>query len=117
MKNHNSPYYRRGCSKPTLFLPKLPPEEHRFRVPQKIKAKNYYTIADGCKNVYKNSDAISDVGTSVIVDPCETSYMNLFINGVLQPYENYTVEAGKITLNTEDIPIKGAPIVLQMITI
>lgn len=41
--------------------------------------------------------------------------MNLFINGVLQPTKNYVVEQGRISLKTVDVPIKGAPIILQML--
>ncbi|TQE88079.1 DUF4183 domain-containing protein, partial [Ureibacillus terrenus] len=37
-----------------------------------------------------------------------------FINGVLQPKENYEVECGMLKLITEDLPPKGAPIILQM---
>ncbi|MGE7185090.1 DUF4183 domain-containing protein [Peribacillus sp. NPDC006672] len=34
------------------------------------------------------------------MDPFKISYMNLFINGVLQPRVNYTIEKGKLKLNT-----------------
>lgn len=40
--------------------------------------------------------------------------MNLFVNGVLQPKENYDVQRGVIKLNTLDVPPKGAPVILQM---
>ncbi|WP_356714735.1 DUF4183 domain-containing protein [Peribacillus sp. Bi96] len=57
------------------------------------------------------------MGNQTILDPSNTSFMNLFINGVLQPHANYTVEKGKLKLNTVDTPIKGAPIILQMFII
>ncbi|TKH05288.1 DUF4183 domain-containing protein [Peribacillus simplex] len=60
---------------------------------------------------------MTDIENQVIPDPSKVSYMNLFINGVLQPHDNYTVEKGKLKLNTIDIPIKGTPIILQMFII
>ncbi len=53
----------------------------------------------------------------MILPPCDVSYYNLFINGVLQPPDVYTVAKGKMFLQTDDIPIANAPIILQMITI
>ena len=38
---------------------------------------------------------------------------NLYINDVLQPRNNYKVEEGRLTLLTEDVPLKGSPIILE----
>lgn len=115
MNDHNSIHNNADNSKPVLFLPTIPPAIQWFRIPQKVHVINFYTISDGCKHVYTNCDAIPHSKSKNIMDPYEVSYMNLFINGVLQPIENYIVEKGKLTLKTVDVPIKNAPIILQML--
>ncbi|MGG0386001.1 DUF4183 domain-containing protein [Priestia filamentosa] len=52
-----------------------------------------------------------------ILSPSEVSYINLFINGLLQPQSNYQVEEGKLTLLVDEAPSEGVPITLQFITI
>ena len=75
----------------------------------------YYAISDGEKTEYRNGDAIySDKG---ILDPEEVSFINLYINGVLQPSVNYTVEENLLSLLTSDVPPQGVPIALEFITI
>ncbi|RID83678.1 DUF4183 domain-containing protein [Peribacillus asahii] len=107
----------RSNSKVYLNLPCIPKQEKRFISPKKVLVYEFYTISDGVSLVYKNKDALYEVAKQEILDPKEISYMNLFINGVLQPYENYTVKEGEINLKTVDVPIKGAPIILQMIKV
>lgn len=47
----------------------------------------------------------------------KVSYVNLFINGVLQPPVTYEIKEGILQLKTSDVPPEGAPINLQFITI
>lgn len=81
----------------------------------KVISHEFFVISNGEKRTYIESDALSDYGNQKILDPDTVSYMNLFINGILQPKMNYEVAEGKVTLLTEDIPFKGCPIILQMI--
>lgn len=81
-------------------------------------ATDYFVAAcDGIKNVFNDSDAISDYGGSGIPSPDEVSYFNLYINGALQPKTNYTVSQGRLTLNTSDIPPAGQLLTLEPIVI
>ncbi|WP_416149877.1 DUF4183 domain-containing protein [Salipaludibacillus sp. HK11] len=45
------------------------------------------------------------------------TFVDLFINGVLQPQENYKVTNGSLLLTTEIPPRKGVPIILQYVKI
>ncbi|MER1999326.1 MAG: DUF4183 domain-containing protein [Lysinibacillus sp.] len=85
--------------------------------PKKVSVIEFYTISDGLKKVYTDSDCIQDIGEQTITSPSNVSFMNLFINGVLQPKANYEVVEGALILKTYDIPDKGSPIILQMITL
>lgn len=85
--------------------------------PKKVTVMEFYTLSDGKKKVYTNSDCIQNIGEQFIKSPSNVSFMNLFINGVLQPKANYEVVEGALILKTLDIPDKGSPIILQMITL
>jgi len=100
--------------KPYLKIPHLPPTEFSFRPLKKIEVFEYYTHSNGKSRIYRNKDGITKGKYQKIIDPSTVSYMNLFINGVLQPKENYEVQCGMIKLKTADLPPKGAPIILQM---
>ncbi|MDD3392245.1 MAG: CotY/CotZ family spore coat protein [Bacilli bacterium] len=80
-----------------------------------VETSEYITVSDSIKRVYLNSDGIKDF--NVIPDPLTISYYNLFVNGMLQPPSFCTVVEGKMTLNTQDIPISGTYIILQFIKI
>jgi len=84
-----------------------------------LQAETYYynTISDGIKRVFTNDDELYAYGDKGIIDPGQVSFINLYINGVLQPSANYKVEKGLLTLLTSDIPHKGVPITLEFITI
>jgi len=90
-----------------------PPEPRR---PIQTTNLLYFALSDGEKSVYTDDDGLEQYSTTCILAPSEVSYINLFVNAVLQPTVNYQVEKGKLTLLTEDVPIKGATIVLQFIT-
>lgn len=86
-------------------------------VPQLLKAETYqYTAySDGLRNVYTDSDAVPLYSTSPILDPDGVTYLNLFVNGILQPLNLYTVRPGLLILN--DIPPRGVPLILQFVII
>lgn len=84
-----------------------------------IKVENYQynTVSDGVKREFTNDDEIKVYGDKGIPEPNLVSCLNLFINGVLQPEVNYTVNSGLLTLKTVDIPQKGVPIILEYLII
>ena len=86
-------------------------------IPLKTTNLLFFTYSDGQRSVYKNADGLEEYGITNIMSPNEVSYINLFINGILQPSVNYKVEEGKLTLLTENVPMKGAVIILQFISI
>ncbi|MBO1628583.1 DUF4183 domain-containing protein [Bacillus arachidis] len=88
-------------------------------VPSPIPTKNlmYFAFSDGQKLVYTNGDGVPALGTTQILPPSEVSYINLFINGMIQPQTEYQVTAGQLTLVGPNPPFKGVPIVLQFIII
>lgn len=106
----------KGC--PSIFpagLPPIPP------VPPTtvLKADNlmYAAISDGVRRIYTNADKVSGYDHSDILNPNSVSYMNLFVNAMLQPPSLYQVNEGVLVLLSEDIPLAGVPIMLQFIII
>lgn len=77
----------------------------------------YNALSDGIKKIYTNEDEIMEYGDRGILDPKSVSYYNLFINGVLQPRVNYEIEKGRLTLKTEDVPLKDSPIIITFISL
>ncbi|HFK1458467.1 TPA: DUF4183 domain-containing protein, partial [Bacillus cereus] len=77
----------------------------------------FYTFADGEKLIYTDSDGIAQYGTTHILSPDEVSYINLFINGILQPQPLYQVSTGQLTLLDNQPLSQGSSIILQFITI
>lgn len=102
---------------PPLLTLQIPDEPRvvRYVSPRQAKVYEYYSISNGYKRIFTDADTLCPYGEQRILPPHEVSYMNLFINAVLQPDKNYTVEEGKIILHTADLPMAGTPIVLQMI--
>lgn len=100
--------------KPYLILPDVPSTEIYVHIPKKMMVIEYFAIADGITNIFTEIDGVKELGNQKILDPSKVSYMNLFINAVLQPKENYEVKKGMICLKTEDVPICGATVILQM---
>ncbi|WP_085994238.1 DUF4183 domain-containing protein [Oceanobacillus senegalensis] len=84
-----------------------------------IQADNYqyYAISDGIKSIYTNEDELQEYGDRGILDPASVSYMNLFINGILQPQNQYEVKKGRLIFTSGDVPERGSPIILQFITL
>nr|WP_278044595.1 DUF4183 domain-containing protein [Priestia megaterium] len=77
----------------------------------------YFTFSDGQKRLYANNDGIAQYGITEILAPDEVSYINLFINGILQPHINYQIQKGSLALLTEEVPSKGVPIIIQFVLI
>ncbi|HDR8101176.1 TPA: DUF4183 domain-containing protein, partial [Bacillus cereus] len=72
----------------------------------------FYTFADGEKLIYTDSDGLAQYGTTHILSPDEVSYINLFINGILQPQPLYQVSTGQLTLLDNQPPSQGSSIIL-----
>jgi hypothetical protein len=83
----------------------------------KAETAQYLALAQGGKREYTDADKLLNYNSSDILNPRAVSYINLYINGALQPPVNYTVERGKLTLNTADLPPPGAPIILEFVKI
>ncbi|MFC7063163.1 DUF4183 domain-containing protein [Halobacillus seohaensis] len=83
----------------------------------KAETLEYITISDGVKKTYTNQDELEGYGSVGILDPACVSYINLYINGMLQPSTVYYVEEGALVLLVEDAPQKGVPLILQFIKI
>ncbi|PFR96669.1 hypothetical protein COK39_08590 [Priestia megaterium] len=98
-------------------MPVLPTKEFRYVFPKKVRIYEYYTVAGKNKRIFTDQDALKEYGTQHILDPESYSYSNLFINGVLQPSSNYSVQKGLLIINTEDIPLEKSPVILQMIKV
>ncbi|WP_224768220.1 DUF4183 domain-containing protein [Metabacillus idriensis] len=102
---------------PILSIPQLPKQEMRFSIPSKVHTYEFYALSNGYKRIFHDIDGLKGYGLQKILDPHDVSYVNLFINGVLQPKVNYDIAKGKILIKTQDIPIKGTPIILQMVKV
>jgi hypothetical protein len=77
----------------------------------------YFTFSDGEKFIYTNADALPQYGSTEILSLNDVSYINLFINGMLQPQTFYQVTEGALTLLVPQVPEKGVPIIIQFIII
>ncbi len=85
---------------------------------QLLRAQTYQynTYANGEK-IYTDTDELTMYGDKGILEPRQTSYQNLFVNGVIQPSINYIVKKGILILEVDDAPIKGTPISIQFISL
>jgi len=92
-------------------------KNEQISIPKKISNELYYTISDGIQVIYTNEDKIDSYQSVNIYSPDRVSYINLFINGLLQPSNSYKVEEGKLSLLTNVSPRRGTLIILQFITL
>ncbi|MCL1630575.1 DUF4183 domain-containing protein [Sporolactobacillus sp. CPB3-1] len=106
---------KKDIPKPFLNYPTVCGTEIQISLPASVKCFEFYTISDGLKRVYTNKDALKGYGQQRILDPCSTSFTNLFVNGILQPKASYEVGEGRLVFKTEDLPPAGVSIILQMI--
>lgn len=77
----------------------------------------FCAVSDGIKRRFTDADALREYGSYPIPSPNDVSMLNLYVNGMLQPQCNYSVEKGLLELTTSDIPVKGAPITLESLII
>jgi hypothetical protein len=83
------------------------------RRPITVYNNTFCAVSDGVKRRFTDADAQQQYGGYGIPAPEEVSMFNLYVNGIIQPGRNYTVSKGELTLTTTDVPIKGAPVVLE----
>lgn len=111
-------YETKNVPQPFISIPVLENiQERHFKSPKKVRTFEFCAKSDGRKKVFTENDALKEYGTQKILNPNEVSYMNLFINGMLQPKSNYGVAENQIQIKTEDVPLKGTPIILYMVII
>ncbi len=82
-----------------------------------VDSRQYSALSDGTRRIYTNDDVLKKYSNSGIPAPSDVSYSNLYVNGVLQPLPNYTVRRGLLTLNTENLPLKGQILTLESLVI
>ena len=98
-----------------IILQYLKIKEENNRL-MKAETYQYNTLASG-KKVYTNTDELTVYGNRGILDPQQISYLNLFINGVIQPKSNYIVEPGILILKAERVPVEGTPISIKFVSL
>jgi len=98
-----------------IILQYLKIKEENNRL-MKAETYQYNTLASG-KKVYTNTDELTVYGNRGILDPQQISYLNLFINGVIQPKSNYIVEPGILILKAERVPVEGTPISMKFVSL
>ncbi|WP_018305909.1 DUF4183 domain-containing protein [Desulfitobacterium hafniense] len=79
--------------------------------------QQYNALADGIKTAFTDNDELLIYGNQGIPDPGEISFINLYINGVLQPQTNYKVRSGLLILTVDSPPQKGVPVILESLII
>lgn len=77
---------------------------------------NYFVaVADGIKTIYTDADALPAYGDKGIPSPCEVSFFNLYVNGVLQPAPVYLLKKGSFELS--EAPKAGQYIILESVLV
>lgn len=122
--NLRSPYPQKGLSPlapkgcPDIYPGKEKPEPEPV-IPKLLKADTleFVTVSDGVKRIFSDQDGLAEYGNTTILSPDSVSYMNLFINAMLQPPTLYQVQKGMLILASKDVPQQGVPIILQFIRI
>lgn len=86
---------------------------------QLLKTEMYYycAVASGTTRTFTDQDRLPEYDSSPILDPDQVSYINLYINGMLQPPIVYEVRRGVLLVKTSDIPQAGVIIMLQFVKI
>lgn len=75
----------------------------------------YVAVADGVKTTFRNEDALTEYGDKGIPSPCDVSFVNLYVNGVLQPAPVYRMEKGLLELSSA--PETGQYVILESVII
>jgi hypothetical protein len=88
------------------------------RAKQRIPlARTYKYNALAHEKIFIQKSRAENVWQEGIPDPETVSFSNLFINAVIQPPANYSVQEGVLALNTSDLHLRNSPVSLQSITI
>lgn len=107
--------------RPLLFAPAGCPDIFPGKATQGqlLQTEMYYysAIANGATRLFTDQDRLLEYDSSVIMDPAQVSYVNLFINGMLQPPILYEVRKGSLLLKSSDAPQAGVMIMLQFVKI
>ncbi|MED4585575.1 DUF4183 domain-containing protein [Brevibacillus choshinensis] len=107
--------------RPLLFAPLGCPDIFPGKVNQNqlLQTEMYYysAIANGAARLFTDQDRLLEYDSSVIMDPDQVSYMNLFVNGMLQAPILYEVRRGTLLLKSTDVPQAGVLIMLQFVKI
>ena len=103
--------------KPFLRFPVVKPETYRYRIPRSVELFEFYMQARANQRVYSYCDQVHEYENGKMPSSEEVSYMNLFINGVLQPAKNYEVVKDKLILKTIDLPLVNTILILQMVKV
>jgi hypothetical protein len=82
-----------------------------------VTDNQYMAVARAGKKVYTDADGLTEYGSKGIPSPNSVSYYNLYINGLLQPQNTYTVERGILRLAGSVTPPTGALITLESVVI
>ena len=109
--------YHTSLPKPFLKCPELKTETYRYKIPRKVELYEYYMQAKENQRVFSYRDQVREYRNGKIPSPEDVSYMNLFINGVLQPAKNYEVIKDKLILKTIDLPLVDTILILQMVKV
>lgn len=75
----------------------------------------YVAVADGVKTTFRNEDALTEYGDKGIPSLCDVSFVNLYVNGVLQPAPVYRMEKGLLDLSSA--PEAGQYVILESVII
>lgn len=103
-------------NKPLLLPFPLLKQQTLYEPPKPVQMTQFFIIADGQKRQFTIKDCVLPVDKS-FKSREQVSWMNLFINGVLQPDNYYDIVSECLILTTTDIPEQGTPIILQMFTL
>lgn len=82
---------------------------------RKVVTSYYVAVADGAKTTFRNEDALTEYGDKGIPSSCDVSFVNLFVNGVLQPAPVYQMEKGLLELS--GAPETGQYVILESVLI
>ncbi len=109
--------YTSSLPKPLLICPTVKTETYRYKLPGNVELYEFYMNAKENQRVFSYCDQVNEYRSGRIPSPEDVSYMNLFINGVLQPAKNYEVVKDQLILNTVDLPLEKTILILQMVKV
>ena len=109
--------YNASLPKPLLMRPEVKTETYRYKIPKSVELYEFYMHAKNNQRVFSYHNQVNEYQNGKFPSPDDVSYMNLFINGVLQPAKNYEVVKDKLILKTIDLPLENTILILQMVKV